>query len=162
MFTYEVGSQQVLHSVHADFTGTWDDMRYIPDSDPVTGDSTSPILEIAWDCTIDGWLTELQAKDGGITDIDSIGTEQPTYDIDRPDTTGSYVSQSVNTKDNSAFDKIYWNEVIPTGNDVTFAIRSEATDPPVGAYSSEVTTASGSDLSNTTSFPPNEYTHFYN
>ena len=46
VYTYEAVALEITHKLHSDFTGTWDDMRYIPEGIP-GGDSESPILEIA-------------------------------------------------------------------------------------------------------------------
>jgi len=157
VFTFESGNVTIIHSKHADFTGTFDDVRYIPAS--LSGDSDSPVLEIAWDCDIDGWLTELAAKDAGIGNINQIGTEQPTYDIDRPDKGGIYTSQVINTVNASAYEYLYWNETLPAGNDVTLAIRSGSSSAAclAAGYSAEFTTASGADVSGETA---DEYTQY--
>lgn len=126
---------EVIHKEHSDFTGTWDDMRYIPTK--WGGDANSPVLEIAWSKTID----ELT---GTIDNLSGI--------VDRPDTDGTYISQILDINA-LAFTKIYWNERIPaSGGDVTLAIRSAAVSGDVtsAAWSSEFSDPTGSDISGET------------
>jgi hypothetical protein len=107
-FSSEVN--EVMHNEHSDFTGLWDDMRYIPTD--IGGDADSPVLEIARTETIN----ELS---GLINDLVGI--------IDRQDTLGHYISQPLQI-DASSLDKIYWNEQIPaTGGNVTFQVRTSNT-----------------------------------
>lgn len=125
--------REFVHNKHSDFTGTFDDMRYIPTS--VGGDPESPILELAWTESIDEMTGTIDAVVG---------------DINRPDTDGTYISQHL-TLNASTFDKLYWNETIPgAGGDVTFVFRSGATTTActsAGWYPTEYTNASGSDVS---------------
>ena len=114
MYSHTIDVNETVHKKHSDFTGTFDDMRYIPVK--WGGDADSPVLEISWDLTID----ELT----GIID-DLIG------DVNRPDTDGTYISQVLQIGA-SAFDKVYWNETIPAaGGTVTIAIRRK--NPPIQA-----------------------------
>lgn len=156
IYQYSSISKTIIHRLHTDFTGTWDDMRYLPEV--AGGSSTSPTLELAWDCTIDGWGTEILTKDAGWDGtIDDISSSLTTAVIDRPDGTGTYISPVMNTAKVSAYDKIYWNEVLPGGTDATFSIRSKATSPPDGAWTNEYTTVAGSDISAETA---NIYTQY--
>ena len=130
---------EVVHKRHADLTGTFDDMRYIPTA--YGGDADSPVLEISWDLTID--------EASGTIDTHSYGEDAI---IDRMDTDGTYTSQVLDINP-FAFDKLYWNERIPsTGGDVTIAIRSAAASGDVtsATYSDEFTDPTGSDISGET------------
>lgn len=107
-FSNEVN--EITHNRFSDFTGLWDDMRYIPEE--MGGDSNSPILEIARTETID----ELS---GTIDELVGV--------IDRQDTMGHYVSQPLSIGAVS-LDKLYWNESIPlSGGTVTFQVRTSST-----------------------------------
>ncbi len=106
VYAYSDDVNEVIHKRHSDFTGLFDDIRYIPTS--VGGDTESPVLEISRTETID----ELEG---------TINQQQGT--IDRQDFIGHYVSQPLQINA-SVFDKIYWNEVSPDGNSVTFQIRT--------------------------------------
>ncbi len=126
---------ELVHKSHSDFAGTWDDMRYI--SEDVGGNVDSAVLELAWTSTID----------------DAIGTiDAATGIIDRPDQDGFYYSQVLNVGA-SAFDKIYWNQTIPSaGGTVTFYVRGGATtsDTVSATWSAGYTNSAGSDISNET------------
>ena len=135
--------EELIHKIRADFTGTFDDMRYIPDI--AGGSADSPVLELAWDVSIDSVTSPINGTAGN---------------IDRPGIGGSYTSQVLNLNA-SAFDKIYWNETIPgTGGDVRFRLRSATTDSAVlsASWSSYVTNPSGSDLSNVSA---SDYVQYY-
>lgn len=107
-FSNEVN--EVVHKRQSDFTGLWDDMRYL--STTAGGVAEYPVLEISRTETID----ELT---GTIDDL--IGN------IDRQDNEGHYVSQPIAIGAN-ALDKLYWNESIPAaGGNVTFQVRTSAT-----------------------------------
>jgi hypothetical protein len=123
--------KEIVHKNHSDFTGTFNDMRYIPIT--AGGLANSPILELARTATIDSVVGT----------IDSV-----TGTIDRADTDGTYISQ-VLTLNAQTFDKVYWNEIIPaTGGNVTFALRSGASiDSISGWYPVEYTNSAGSDIS---------------
>ena len=133
--------KELVHKIHSDFTGTFDDMRYIPTT--VGGLAESPILELAWDVTID------------TVTIDTVG--YATIDamhgvVDRPAIGGSYTSQILNLNA-STYDKLYWNESIPSaGGNVRFRLRADATSDGVSAatWSSYVSDPSGSDISSLT------------
>lgn len=62
VYTYIEGSTlTVSHSTYDDFTGTWDDMGYFQ---PIEGsNSQEAVLEIRWDCTLDGMVDEVLTKD---------------------------------------------------------------------------------------------------
>ena len=129
-------SNEIIHKVHADFTGNWDDMRYIP-TGVAGGDSDSPILEIAWRETIDAVSTTIDNTSGI---------------IDRPDVDGTYTSQFLQVNA-SSFDKLYWNETIPiSGGDVEFYIRTGATTPATvsDAWNGPYTNSAGTDISGVT------------
>ena len=124
--------------------GIFDDMRVI-------GTEEEPSLELAWDCTINGWLTELQTKDASINTLDDIGTYLPDATIDRPDTDGTWTSP-VYEIGASDLDKLYWNEHLGSTGDVTFNIRLGATSAACQAasWSDAVSDPLGSDISETT------------
>jgi hypothetical protein len=138
IFAHTDTVKELVQKTHSDFAGTWDDARYIPTTSG--GEANSPIIEIAWTEAI---------NDIGDT-IDSV-----TYDtaiIDRPDTGGTYTSQYFTLGANS-FDKLYWNETIPsTGGNITFAIRSAASESScaLAGWSSEYNSPVGSDVSGAT------------
>lgn len=133
IYTFKNTSQEITHKVHSDFAGTFDDSRYVPVASG--GNSSSPVIELSWDVTIDGY---------GAGTINAA-----TGDVNRPDTGGTYVSQVLSTPGASAYDKIYWNETLPSGTDATLAIRSGATSAACQAagWSSEYTNSAGSDIS---------------
>ena len=124
--------------------GTYDDTR-------TYGTESSPYLEIGWDCTINGWLTELQTKDASITTIDSIGTYLPDAIIDRPDTDGTWTSPAYYIQATS-LDKLYWNENLGATGDITFNVRTGATSGActAAAWSSAFSDPTGSDISGVT------------
>lgn len=114
------------------------------DSIVYSGTETSPIMELAWGVTIDS------INFAGVT-IDAVVLSGST--IDREDTSGEWYSKStqINASDLS---KLFWNEILGGSGDVTFAIRSAATENAVTldslAFSSEFTNPSGSDISGLT------------
>src|SRR3990167_4608274 len=123
--------KQIVHRRHNDFIGTFDDMRYIPTQ--WGGDTEDPVFELSWDLTVNQITGTIDSATGI---------------IDRPDTNGTYISQYL-TVNASAFDKAYWNEIIPvSGGDVAFAFRAGTTseDTAAQAWSSAYTT-SGSAIS---------------
>jgi hypothetical protein len=122
--------------------GTFDDAR-------TTGTEEDPHVELAWDCTIAGWLTELQTKNANITTIADIKTYMPTATIARPDTNGTWTSPAYRI-DAQDLGKLYWNENLGATGDVTWAIRLNSTSTMSGAYSTAVTNPNGSDMSGTT------------
>ncbi len=134
----------VINRYKSEFdAGTYDDMR-------ATGTETNPELELAWDCNITGWQTELQTKDANITTIADIETYLPNATISRPDKDGSWTSPvfQVNA---TTYDKLYWNEDRGTGGDVTMNVRSNSTASMTGvSWSSNFTDPTGSDLSSET------------
>ena len=109
VYAYSNEINEVVHKRHSDFTGLWDDMRYIPTS--TTGDSEDPILEISRTETID----ELSGTINALVGV-----------IDRQDVAGHYVSQPL-AIGATTLDKIYWNEVTPGAGTVTFQIRTSPT-----------------------------------
>ena len=146
VYAYALSSQEILHRLHSDFTGTFDDMRYLPDEVPLTGDSTSPVIELSWDLDIDNMVGTIDAASGI---------------IDRPDTGGTYISQVLNTPGATAYDLLFWNEILSSSatTDVTLAIRSGATEAAclAAGFSSEFTDPTGSDISGETA---NDYTQY--
>ena len=141
LYAHTDTDQGIIHNKHGDFTGTWDDARYIPTN--VGGKANDPVFEIAWTNdvnTTDGeWTGTIDSVTGG-----SI--------IDRPDTTGSYVSQYLTVNAKSLL-KLYWNETIPSaGGDVTFDIRSGATttETSTAGWTTGFTEPLGSDISSAT------------
>jgi len=132
VYSFSESAHEIVWNRHLDFdSGTWDDMRYIPTGTP-GGEENNPIIEIANETNIDD-LT------GVINDL--------TGDINREDTSGTYISPSIQTN-MDLLDKLYWNEIIPaSGGDATIAIRTDADDAAWGAWSSEYTDPTGSDIS---------------
>lgn len=142
VYAHNQNTKNIIHKRQADFTGAFTNMRYIPTS--AGGNPESPILELARTATIDALVGT----------IDSL-----TGTIDRSSTTGNYISQPLDINA-STFDKIYWNEILPTsGSNVTFAVRSATNDSAISAasWSSEVSDPSGSDISHNTAGPVVEY-----
>jgi len=112
VYAFRQGIPEMIHKRHSDFAGLWDDMRYIPDSDVLGGDSEDPVIEISRTETIDELTGTIDAQ---------IGT------INREDTVGYYVSQPVTVTANG-FDLLYWNESIPVeGGSVQFKLRTSDT-----------------------------------
>lgn len=124
--------------------GTFDDTRSY-------GDEDAPYVELAWDSTIDGWLTELQTKDASINTINDIGAYLPNSIIDRPDTAGTWTSE-VYQIDAQTLDKLYWQESLGSYGDVTWQIRLGATSAActAAAWNTAVTNPNGSDVSGIT------------
>lgn len=121
--------------------GTYDDTR-------TYGTETSPYLELGWDCTINGWLTELQTKDALIDTIDEIGTYLSDATIDRPDTSGTWTSPVYYIQATS-LDKLYWNENLGAVGNITFNIRTNSTAATciTSDWSSAFTNPVGDDIS---------------
>ncbi len=135
IYAHNDTTKEIVHRRHSDFTGTFTNARYIPIE--ADGDAESPVIELSRTATIDALVGT----------IDSL-----TGTIDRSSTTGSYISQAL-TIGASRFDKLYWNETLPTsGSNVTFALRSATNDSVIGAssWSSEFSDPSGSDISSVT------------
>ena len=110
VYAYAQDVNEIIHKRHSDFTGLWDDMRYIPTGNP-GGDTEDPVLEISRTETIN----ELAATINSVQGV-----------IDRQDYIGHYVSQPL-TIGATTLDKLYWNEVSPAGNSVTFQVRTSDT-----------------------------------
>jgi hypothetical protein len=143
VYQFSSVSKEVIHKISSDFSGTFDDTRIIPII--AGGDLSNPTMELAWDLTINNMTGTFNANAGV---------------IDRPDTGGTYISPVMNTQSASAYDKIYWNESLASGEDVTMAIRSGSTSAACtgAAWSAtEYTSAGGSDISGVTA---NEYTQY--
>lgn len=115
------------------------------------GEENFPYIELGWSCTIDTWLTNLQAKNASINTIDDIITYLPDAIIDRPDTDGTWTS-SIYQIDASVLDKLYWNENLGSYGDITWQVRLGATSGACASASWEtvVTNPNGSDLSGIT------------
>lgn len=132
VWNHEGTTTNLIQKTKSDFnSGTFDDAR-------VYGDENSPIMELAWDITID----------------EAVGTIDDGYPdaiIDRPDTDGSWISPvyEINV---SAFDKLYWNENLGTTGNVTFNMRTGATSAAceLADWSSAFSDPSGSDISGIT------------
>jgi hypothetical protein len=141
IYAHSDSTKEIIHRRASDFTGTYTEMRNR------SIDSEDPELELARTATIDALVGT----------IDSL-----TGTIDRSSTTGNYISQPL-TVGASRYDKIYWNETLPTaGSNVTFAVRSAATvdslgNGPFTSWSSEVSDPSGSDISANTANAVIEY-----
>ena len=148
VFAHTSGIQSVSHYKQSDFSGTFDDVRYIPTT--VGGNANSAELELAWDCTINGWTTELSAKGVDVDTLDHISStgHLTTATIDRPDGTGTYISP-VMQLGVGTFDKLYWNEKLGSTGDVKFYLRSGVTSDSceAAAWSDSVTDPNGSDVS---------------
>lgn len=132
VYAFTDTESEVVHKNMGDFTGTWDDARYIPIAGG--GEYESPNIEIAWTKTIDQMVGTIDSATGI---------------IDRPDTDGTYTSQYLTIGANK-FDKLYWNEYIPpSGGDVNFYIRSGTTTTACGlaSWSGPYTNSAGSDIS---------------
>ena len=137
VYAHSTDVNDIVHSKHSDFTGTWDTMRYIPIR--WGGDANSPVLELAWTASIDTLTGTVNAMAG---------------DVNRPGTSGHYYSQVLEIGADT-FDKLYWNETIPAcGGDVTFNIRSATEDTLASsdtvAWSGDFTDPTGSDISTVT------------
>lgn len=114
--------------------GTRDSLIY-------SGTETSPIMEIGWGVTIDS--TTL----AGVT----INGATSGAIIDREKTTGIWLSKSTQINA-SNLSKLFWNEVLGTTGNITFAIRSATTEGGItsASFSSEFSNPSGSDISGLT------------
>jgi len=140
VYFYESAEQEIVHSKHSDFIGTFDDMRYIPTS--VGGDSDNPIIELAWDLTIDTYGAGTINAATGI--------------IDRPDTNGTYTSQTLYTPNARSYRNFYWNQIMPScGGTVTAQIDTSSDGVTWDGYSAAFN--SGADISGTTS---KDYTRY--
>jgi hypothetical protein len=142
VYSYGLTAQTVIHSKTSDFSGTFDDMRYLPVV--AGGDPNSPVLELAWDVDINNMAGTINAATG---------------DINRPDTGGTYISPVLSTTNATSYDKLYWNETIPAGNDVTFSVRSGASSAACQAagWTGTYTNPSGTDISGATA---NSFTQY--
>jgi hypothetical protein len=116
-------------------------LRYLSDFEAGTADSIvyngtedDPSLEIGW----------------GV-DIDSVTATLDSYTdatIDRPGTTGTWLSPPFNIRA-SSLEKLYWNEDLNSYGDVTFAVRTAASEAAISSasWSSEFSNPAGSDIS---------------
>lgn len=116
--------------------------RYKSDFDAGTYDDTrsyntevSPIIELAWDVDIDGW----NAYGATINDLSGI--------IDRPDTAGTWTSPVYEINASSLI-QIFWNEDLNGTGDVTFQVRTGATEAAtlLASWSTAVSDPNGSNL----------------
>jgi len=121
--------------------GTFNDTR-------TQGTETAPTIELAWDCTIDGWLVELQTKDALISTIDDIETYIAGAIIDRPDTDGTWISP-VYTVNATTLDTLYWSEKLYDVGDMTWNIRTSTDDTVIlfADWGSSFSDSTGSDVS---------------
>lgn len=145
IYTFSNANQTIIHNKHSDFTGTWAHSRYLPVD--IGGDPNSPVIEIAWSCTVDQ-RPEL---------VDTL-----IGDVDRSAYGGTYISQILETVGANAYDKLYWNEDLTpahAGCHASFAVRggSSHTACHAASWSSEYTSSSGSDLSGLTAYPYTQY-----
>ena len=143
VYQFSSTSKDIVHKTSTDFTGTFDDTRLIPVI--AGGDLSSPVIELAWDLIINNMSGTINAATGT---------------IDRPDTGGTYISPVINTPSVSAYEKIYWNETLTSGQDATFAIRSGATSAACTAATwsaTEYSSAGGSDISGVTAAAYTQY-----
>jgi hypothetical protein len=130
VYAHASGTYEVVHRRHSDFTGTWDDCRYIPTTSG--GDSESPVIEIAWTET----LGDITPATVGITTTSTVG---------RPDKDGTYTSQVLDLGA-SGFDKLYWNEELTPYGDIEFFMRSGSTATGCQVASWNTTYALGDPL----------------
>ena len=145
VYAHESSPNLLIKRYKSEFdAGTFDDTRAF-------GTEGEPEIEIAWDCTIDGWLTELQTKDASIDTIDSIITYLPNAIIDRPDTAGTWVSE-VYYIGAAALVKLYWNEDLGAYGDITWSIKlcDDAACSGESYESTTYTDPNGSDVSGLT------------
>lgn len=112
------------------------------DSINVDGTDNDPFLELGWGITID---------DSSLAGMTINGFSPSTAIIDRKKSPGYWYSPAIFFGANS-FDKIYWNELLGAGGNITFAIRSAATSGGLSSasWSSEYTDPTGSDISGLT------------
>lgn len=140
---YEGITNEVVHKKHSDFDlGTFDDMRYIPTR--WGGDSNKAEIELSWDLVINSMSGIINAGTGV---------------IDRPDTDGTYISPVMQIGA-AAYDKLYWNERIPSsGGDINFYLRAANTGIGCTAatWSTAITNPIGADVSGITA---NEYVQY--
>lgn len=115
--------------------GTFDDAR-------AYNTETIPIIDLAWDLTIDEGV--------GTIDGHSYGTPPGSAIIDRPDTDGTWESPVYEVNAGGLL-KLQWNEQLNTLGDITWQIRTCTTsDCSASVYSSAFTDPTGSDISGVT------------
>jgi len=140
VWSNETGFSFLKFKLESEFdAGTWDDAR-------VYGTERRPIVEIAWDCTINGWSAENIARGGTDGTIDNlIGI------IDRPDTAGTWTS-AVSLVNASTYNTLLWNESLGSTGNITFNIRSGATSAACSSatWSDAFSSPAGSDISGET------------
>lgn len=129
--------------------GTFDDTRSL-------GTETDPQIELAWDCTIDTWLTELQTKDANINTIDDIIIYLPDAIIDRPDTDGTWTSP-VYEVNAGALEQIVWNESLGLYGDITCQVRTGDVITPDGTWTAWSTAGSDPNGTSLTSVTAGTY-----
>ena len=145
VYAHDISNPSLIKRYKSEFNaGTFDDAR-------VYGTENNPTVDLAWDCTIDGWLTELQTKDASITTIDSIETYLPNATIDRPDTDGSWTSEIYEISA-GYLDKLYWNERLSSYGNVTFNLKTcdDAACSGDSFSATNYTDPNGSDISSET------------
>ncbi len=144
VYAHNTDGYEVIHKKHSDFTGTWDDMRYVPTGTP-GGDANNPVIELAWTETLGDIST-------------AIGDVTATSIIARLDIDGTYRSQVLDLNA-PLFDKLYWNQNLNTYGTVEMYIASAATvaSCPTATLSSAFTDPTGSDLSDLT---PGRYVQY--
>lgn len=132
VYSYSDSIRQIISRRNSDFTGTFTNAAII--SADAGGDPESPIID----------LERIGSIDSLVGTIDSL-----TGTIDRSSLTGNYVSQPFDIGA-THFDKIYWNETLPTaGSNVTLSVRSATSDSAISyaSFSPEYSDPSGSDIS---------------
>ena len=131
--------------------GTYDDTKsyYASSGSNITSEGLV-IIEQAWDCTIDGWLTELQSKNASISTIDDINTYLPDATIDRPDKDGTWTSPVYYIGADS-LDNIKWHENLGENGDITCQVRLDSDSNMTGiSWETAVSDPNGSSLSGIT------------
>jgi hypothetical protein len=112
VYAHSEANHELIHRRSTDFTGTFNDTL-------LGGSEDSPTITLGWNCTIDGWLADLQGRNASISTLNDIITYLPNATINMPDSQGSYTSPVLSLKVKT-FDKAYWNELIPaTGGNIT-------------------------------------------
>lgn len=151
VYTYRKGSTlSTSHSAYTDFEGTWDDMGYFQ---PIEGGNPEEaVLEIRENADLDDMAGTIDAGTG---------------DVDRPDTSGTFISEVMQMPGITAYNTLYWHETLPVGNDVYFELRGGTTEARCIAEtdsaftdSADYTTPSGSDISGEVGATAYEYTQY--
>lgn len=135
VYVYTNQTKDIINKTQSDFSGTFNNAWYLPVAGG--GDAENALIELANTATIDALIGTVDSLSGTIQE-NSL--------------TGNYVSPPFDVGA-SSFDKIYWNETLPTsGSQVTLAVRSATSDASISAasWSQEYNNPSGSDISSNT------------